>query len=108
MVAYSPEVIVENILKQYKLLSCEREIVALIGKRTSMWAVLQEAQPHLVRAYGNRPVYLRADWEANQLEVLVGVAYPPAQMTSCFAKFSTDFYDGIPEKVQKAFRIGKL
>jgi hypothetical protein len=102
------EVNMENILKQYKLLSCEREIVAFIGRRTAMWAVLQEAYPHLIRAYGNRPVYLRVDWEANTLSILVGVAYPPAQMTSCFAAFNTAFYDGIPEKVQKCFCINKL
>jgi len=98
----------ENILKPYKLLSCEREVVAFVGKRACVWAVLQEAHPHLVRSYANRPVYLRVDWEANQLEVLVGVAYPPAQMTSCYAAFCLAFYDGIPDKVQAVFRIGKL
>jgi hypothetical protein len=98
----------EHILKQYKLLSCERELKAFIGKRPAVWAVLQEIYPHMIRSYGARPVYLRTNWEDNKLEVLSGVAYPPAQMTECYAKLCTAFYDSIPDRVRSLFTISKL
>ena len=98
----------EEVLKKYQLISCARELTALIGKRTQMWVVLQDAYPHIIHAYGNRPVYLKADWEQDKIIVMVDVAYPPQHMTSCFKMFSKAYYDSVPEKVRNRFIIDKL
>jgi hypothetical protein len=98
----------EEVLKKYQLISCARELTALIGKRTQMWVVLQDAYPHIIRSYGNRLVYLKADWEQDKLLIMVDVAFPPQQMTTCFKAFSKAYYDAVPEKVRQRFTIDKL
>ena len=98
----------EEVLKRYQLISCAREITALIGKRTHMWAVLQEAYPHIIRSYGNKSVYIKADWEQDKILIAIDVAYPPSDMTKCFKAFSKAYYDVVPDKVKKLFIIDRL
>ena len=98
----------EEVLKRYQLISNVKEITALIGKRLEMWVVLQDAYPHIIRAYGNRLVYLKADWEQDKLAIMVDVAYPPQTMREKFTAFSKAYYSSVPEKVRNRFTIDKL